>query len=286
MNNYITLDENKLKKLKKYFNKLPNVKFAAIVGSIATKGYSFHDIDIVVKINTHDKYTWFLKIIDDIADILNVKPEAIDIIDADKLDLEFKRKVLQTAIILTDRNFLKELINEITRLYPQYYEYQTLSIREWLNSKDPSEIDLNVIKRRLDFIKSEIQFLKQYVLSKNVEEIKTSPILKRLLERSYQLIIEAIIDTCRHIVSAKGWGPAYQASDFIKKCYEHSVINSEIHNYFTKAIKLRNVIVHRYLDIDYDVLYEEAKKLINNAKEFEKQIVNYLKKKSRNPPIN
>ncbi len=277
MGRTIVLSEYVLKRLREYFNNLPNIEFAAIIGSVATKGYSSHDIDLVVKVKAENKYEELLKVIDSAAKILNVGPESIDIIDIDRADLELKKRVLELGIVLIDRGYLKELMHEVMELYPEYHEYLSLSIREWLSSRDPTDVDPVIIKRRLDFVRSEIDFLNQYVLSKSLDEVKSSPILKRLLERSYQLVVEAVVDVCRHIVSAKGWGPAFRATDFIQRCCEQGVTGSEVCRYFINAIKLRNIIVHRYLEIDYDKLYEESRKLIHYAKEFERQITNYLR---------
>ena len=161
-------------------------------------------------------------------------------------------------------------------------EYTNLSIREWLTSKNPSSVDILVIKRRVDFIKSEIDFLEKQVLSRNISEVSLSPIFKRLLERSYQLVIEAIINICRHIVSTKGWGTACTSKDFISKCIEHGVIPKVLGEKLIRHIAMRSIIVHRYLDIDYKKLYIEARELAIITREFEKNITNFLRKSASN----
>jgi uncharacterized protein YutE (UPF0331/DUF86 family) len=90
--------------------------------------------------------------------------------------------------------------------------------------------------------------------------------------------IEAILDVCRHIVSTKGWGPVAAYIDFVKLMAERNVITRRLAEKLEKFVRWRNIIVHRYLEIDYEELYEDSSKLESIVSEFEKQIANYLKK--------
>ena len=192
----VELDEHKLRRLKECLEGIPEVELAAIVGSLASRGYSQHGVDVAVK-GGGDKYECILRVVDGVARALNLDPEVIDVIDLDRADPEFKRGLVESGIVLVDQGLLKEVVREVVQLYPEYHEYRAMSIREWLSSRDLASIDLDLVKRRLDF-------LEQYVLSRSVDEVKSSPTLKRLLEQSYQLTVEAVVDTCRHIVSARG----------------------------------------------------------------------------------
>jgi len=131
-------------------------------------------------------------------------------------------------------------------------------------------VDVTVVKTRMDFMKSEIEFLKEYVLSKSVNDVKSSPILSRLLERGYQLIVEAIINICRHIASVKGWKTAGTAKDYIMECVKHKVIQQSLAEELTHHIALRNIIIHRHLVIDYEELYEKTLKLVEDVSDLER----------------
>ncbi len=278
---FIELSSDKVEKLKEVVNRYPEITFLAIIGSLAKRGFSTHDVDIAVKVCSRDrneKYDILVALVSEIAIVLNVPGEHIDIIDLDRADLEIKAEVLRSSIVIIDRGYLKELIKEVEKTYPEYSEYRDLSIREWLASNDSTTIDMKLLKRRFDFIRSEIRFLQEHVLCKTLEEVKSSPILTRVLERSYQLIVEAMIYIARHIVSVMGWGPCFSASEYIDKLSQHGAIPRELAENITKRIKLRNIIVHRYLEVDYDMLYRDTYKLIELAREFEKHIVEFLKK--------
>ena len=257
----------------------PEVVFLALFGSLVTKSSSRHDVDLAVKIEGSDKYATLARLVKEISEALGIGEESIDIVDLDRADTMLKVRVLQEGLVLVDKkNFKEKLREELSRVHQDYWEYAALSLREWLKLEDPTHIDIMVVKRRIDFIKSEIEFLKEYVLSKNINDVKSSPILGRLLERGYQLTVEAIIDICRHIASVKGWKTAGVGKDYIMECVKHGVINASLAEQLTHHITLRNIIIHRYLAIDYEKLYEEALKLIKHANDFERYLREFIRK--------
>jgi len=267
--------------LREIARKHPEVIFLAITGSVARKGYSEHDVDVAVKLGVDSKprkYDVLAALISEISSILCVPEESVDIIDLDRADPEVKAEVVKNSIVVIDKGYYRKLVNELGNTLNEYGEYRELSIREWLSSEDPTTIDLGLIKRRFDFIRSEVSFLKEYVLTKDVDEVRGSPVLSRVLERSYQLLIEALVDISRHIVSVMGWGPCFTASEYVSRLAQHNVIPRELADEVVKRVRLRNIIIHRYLDIDYEELYNDAQKLIGLTKEYEKYVAIFLRK--------
>jgi len=276
------LDDAIVARLRERLEAVRGLVFAALFGSIVKRRIG-HDIDIATAFDSgsRDRYEVLLGIAHIVADVFNAEPEAVDVIDLERASIDLKKKVLEEGMVLIDRGYLARLVKEVEKLYPEYHEYARLSIEEWLRSRDPAEIDVDVVKRRLDFVRSEVEFLEAHILSKGLEEVSSSPILRRLLERSFQLIIEAMIDTCRHITSAKVWRPAYTSRDFLLRCGEHGVIERSLAEAIASMVVLRNIIIHRYLEIDYAKLYVETKKLVDVAKTFERQVVDYLRREEQ-----
>jgi len=269
--------EEVVAKLHQLLASFPEVVFAALFGTIATKGFSNHDADIAVKVEAEDKYTTLATLVEKASEALGVE-EAIDIADLDRADPTLKARVLEEGIVIVDRKgFREKLLRELSQIPPDYWEHANLSLEEWLRSDNPASIDAGAVKARIDFIKSEVEFLEEYVISKSVAEVKTSPILRRLLERGYQLIVEALIDVCRHVASAKGWRTAGTAKDYILECMRHGVIKATLAEELTRHITLRNIIIHRYLAIDYERLYEEARRLLKHVEEFEKYVREFIR---------
>jgi uncharacterized protein YutE (UPF0331/DUF86 family)/predicted nucleotidyltransferase len=276
------LSNELIEDLRSVLDGIKDVEFAALFGSVASRRASYHDIDLAVKVRRNGKYRTLCRVVEGASRILNIPEEYVDVVDLDRADLDLRKEVAVNGIVLVDRaNYMRGLIDEVNAKYIEYSEIKERSLKEWLSLADPSSIDLSIVKRRIDFAKEEIQFLEENVLSHNMVEVSRSPILMRLLERSFQLITEAILDACRHIVSVKGWGPALSYSDLVRLCSEHKVISGKLKEELLNVTRLRNIIVHRYLKIDYEGLYEESRKLKGIVRDFEKQILELIRRELR-----
>jgi len=274
----VVLDERVIERLRKSLEAVDGLVFAALFGSLATRGFSLHDVDVAVKASGRDKYEVLLEVAERVAGELGVSVDLVDVVDLDRASLELKKRVVEEGLVLVDRGYWRRLAEEVARRYPEYAEHLEFSIKEWLSSPDPTRIDVGVLKRRMDFIRSETEFLEEYVLSKDPAEVAESPVYRRLLERSYQLIVEAMVDVCRHVVSAKGWSPAYSSREYVEECARRGVVSRDLGQEIVRAIGLRNIIIHRYLEVDYSRLYREAVKLAALAREFEKQLVQFIRR--------
>jgi uncharacterized protein YutE (UPF0331/DUF86 family)/predicted nucleotidyltransferase len=268
-----------LKKASRAVANVEGVDLAVLFGAAAKEGSSSHDVDIAIWLaEGADRLRTLSNVVLSVSRALGVLEDKVDVVDLDRAGIDLKKEIVESGLVLCDKNDRWErLVGEVTANHPAYSELRSLSIREWLSSSDPSSINVGVVKRRLEFMKVEMDFLKGRVLSHNPGEVQESPELRRLLERGFQLVVEAMLDVCRHIVSAKGWGPAYVYADYIERMKEKGVLTEEMSSKLVRFIAIRNIIVHRYLDVDYGGLYSEAMELERSGREFEVRIANLLK---------
>jgi len=129
---------------------------------------------------------------------------------------------------------------------------------------------LDIIDRNLRFL-DEIKFLSgdQFVESyKDVQAAKYS-----LLE-----IIEACIDIANYIISVKGFRRAEEYSDMFKVLKEEEVIRKELATKLEDMARFRNLLVHRYGEIDNRRVLEIIKHNLKDIEEFEKDIEEFIKK--------
>ncbi|HID91170.1 TPA: DUF86 domain-containing protein [Candidatus Bathyarchaeota archaeon] len=279
MTETIKLDERLVQNARQIVDDIREVEFAALFGSLAARGETYHDVDVALKLSGEDKYGVICRVIEGLATVLNVPEEYIDAVDLDRADLELKKEVVVHGVVLVDRGGYRErLVGEVSLKYPEYDRLKRLDIEEWLRSRDPSSIELDKVKRRLDFIRGELHFLEDYLFKHGVNEVKGSPVLRRLLERSFHLVMEAALDVCRHIVAVMGWGPALSYSDLVDLCSRHGAISERLKRELLNAIRLRNVIVHRYMDVDYDELYRRGEGLREMMSQFEGQTVEFIRR--------
>jgi len=138
-------------------------------------------------------------------------------------------------------------------------------------------LEREVLEGKLDIIDRNLRFL---------EEVKTlSPdqfveSYKDVQAAKYSLleIMEACIDIANYIISVKGFRRAEEYSDMFKVLKEEGVIRKELATKLEDMARFRNLIVHRYGEIDNRRVLEIIKHNLKDIKEFEKEIEKFIKK--------
>ena len=263
-----------IRKLRKALSRRKEVKLAYLIGSIAERGFSYHDVDVAVLLDCDpgDKLRLLGEIHNDICKALSISDDRVDVVPIDDVDWHFKYKIVK-GIKLVDRdNANLQLIRELNAIYPELRLLLDLNLREWIRMDDPRSIDWGIVKKRIDYAFKATETLNE-ILAKPLEEITSSTILKLAFERLVHIIVESILDVARHIVSVKGWGPAETYRDYIEILYKQGILPSELAQELYKFTTWRNILVHRYIEIDYSKLYEDSKKLADIVRKFEKQII-------------
>lgn len=81
-------------------------------------------------------------------------------------------------------------------------------------------------------------------------------VLQRAVERTLMNLIQVCIDLAQHIRSTEGLAPAGTARDEIQALGEADFISSDVQSKMEEAVGFRNVLAHRYGDIDQKVVYD------------------------------
>ena len=127
----------------------------------------------------------------------------------------------------------------------------------------------DIIDRNLRFLEelktlSPDQFVESY---KDVQAAKYS-----LLE-----IMEACIDIANYIISVRGFRRAEEYSEMFKVLKEEGVIGKELATKLEDMARFRNLLVHRYGEIDNRRVLEVIKHNLKDIEEFEKEIEKFFK---------
>lgn len=258
--NKITLDQT-IPKLKKLFEKSENIEAAILFGSIAKNKLSTHDIDIALKLKKEDLLEVGY-IVSQIAKTLHIKEDYIDIALINQTNPIMISKILKDGIIIKAQ---PKIIEEFSQKAPD----AIMEIKQWwtLDPKLDKTIITSRIRKNADFIKSEI-------LSRKIEELDYKDILA--LERAMHIIIESMLDICKHLVSVYSLGLVESYGQYPQKLAKANKMPKDLAKYVTKLSGLGNILVHRYLEIRTEILYQAAKetveKIVNKFIEWAKAI--------------
>ncbi len=273
-----TSRKGRLEALQELFSKRDEVILAYLFGSVAEESFSAHDIDVALKLESEDNLGTIATLTGEIAKILKVPEDRVDIVDIDKAGLPLKHKVLTRGIKLVNKKDAESaLIRDVVENYPVYnidYEYLC---DLWL--KEDPQIDRKLLLKRLDQLLRNITMMKEKYIGEDVPWLLTDLERAYAFERVMHRAIEAMLDICRHIVSAKRLGLAEYYSDYPLRIAEANLMDSQMAASVSKLAKLRNILIHEYTELNYERLLHEAGKLVNElSPRFTDWLRNFLTK--------
>lgn len=117
-------------------------------------------------------------------------------------------------------------------------------------------VNKDILYKRIERAQEYILILKDIRENLSLEDFKKDLIIQGSVERYLHLTIEALLDIGNHIIADKGLGKVEVYSDIAKILSLNKYINKEQEEIFVKIIGFRNILVHDYLSIDKDIVYE------------------------------
>ena len=101
-------------------------------------------------------------------------------------------------------------------------------------------------------------------------------VLQRAVERTLMNLIQACIDLAAHVRSTKLESLADTAAGEINALETAGIITSETADRLTEATGFRNVLAHRYGDINHDVVYETLHNDLRWFEQFQTEVAQWL----------
>ncbi|MBI2327145.1 DUF86 domain-containing protein [Candidatus Curtissbacteria bacterium] len=137
-------------------------------------------------------------------------------------------------------------------------------------------VDRGMIENKLENLKTFIRKLEKMEFT--VAEIQDDEDIQDLLDRRMQLAIETCIDIATHIAANLQLPKREVAADVFDVLANEGIINSELSEKMRGAVGLRNILVHEYAKIDYELAYADLKKKLGDLRDFAAQIFGFLEK--------
>lgn len=98
-------------------------------------------------------------------------------------------------------------------------------------------------------------------------------------ERLFEVLVQIMLDICTHIVANSDIETPASYADCLKALETLGLFSKEITTTFISLVKMRNLIVHQYGIIDYQMLFNSLKKLVKDFLLFQNGILEWSKKK-------
>lgn len=114
----------------------------------------------------------------------------------------------------------------------------------------------------------------------DIKEIESDLTLRGAVERYLQLAIETTIEISEMIIAHEGYKKPETYREVIEILGKEGVLKKPFAKGFALAAGFRNILVHRYDEIDLEELYRHLQKDIKDFDEFARQISSFLNKKA------
>jgi len=136
-------------------------------------------------------------------------------------------------------------------------------------------LDENRILSKLDELNSYLVELEE-VMPKNYEGYVNSIEKKRSCERLLHISVECVIDVCSLMVKGLRLGLPSGEEDLFERLERKKIISGRMKEKLKLMRGFRNVLVHRYGEVDDELVFENLKS-IEDFKDFIKEITSFLK---------
>jgi len=136
-------------------------------------------------------------------------------------------------------------------------------------------INISWLREKFLFSKKYISKLND-IISEPSENLKTDLDLQLKAERIFEILSQIILDTCTHIIAHSKETPPQTYADCMKKLEQLRIISSQTAEKVISLIKMRNIVVHQYGNINYELLFTGLSELHQYFPKYQKEILIWI----------
>jgi uncharacterized protein YutE (UPF0331/DUF86 family) len=135
-----------------------------------------------------------------------------------------------------------------------------------------------IIRIKLKDIRDSLEKVKSH-LPQTLEEFLDLGLVKDGIYKKVEFMIENVLDICKIINTDLNLGLPKKDVDIIENLVKNEIISKEMGEKIKEMKSFRNILVHRYGEIEDEIAYDEIKNGLKDFEEFEKEIEKFLEKR-------
>jgi len=137
-------------------------------------------------------------------------------------------------------------------------------------------LDEERILVKIDEMESYLEEIKEFI-PKDFGEYTDSRESRRVCERLLQISIECVIDICSLLVKGLKLGAPSDEDDLFQKLKKKKAISGRMLDVLKGMKGFRNILVHRYAEVDDELVFKFLKRNLKDFQAFKKEVLNSLK---------
>lgn len=136
-------------------------------------------------------------------------------------------------------------------------------------------IDKDLVKHKMSDVQGYLEELKP-ILKNDSKDIVEDKLKLRTLERLFQLIVDTAIDINTHIISESELQVPNDYQGTFRTLGENKILPMDFVLKIAPSVGLRNLIVHKYGNVDLKRMIEDTKNEISDYEEYLKHVNTFL----------
>lgn len=136
--------------------------------------------------------------------------------------------------------------------------------------------NITKIYSRIEALKEYLEYLES-IKDTSLEDLQSNIERRGAIERYLQLSIESCIDIAELIISDQRFATPESGRDAIIILGNEAVLDKNFAENFSQAAGFRNILIHDYVKIDYDLLHKYLQENLSDFHKFIEQILKFLK---------
>jgi uncharacterized protein YutE (UPF0331/DUF86 family) len=116
-------------------------------------------------------------------------------------------------------------------------------------------VEREIIVRRLTFLEEYCNDLDEARQTINWEKFSHDKVVRRYVERTLHMAVEACLDIANHIISYEGYREPVDNKDVFQVLFEQNILDERLMENLKKMAQFRNVVVHDYIRIQPEIVY-------------------------------
>lgn len=137
-------------------------------------------------------------------------------------------------------------------------------------------VDEEIVVDKLRHINEYTEDLKQ-MRGMSKEKYVNDVVIQRAVERTLMNLIQSCIDLAQHIRASEDLSPSGTSKKEIEALGDAGIISDETQARMEEAVGFRNILAHRYGDVDHDVVYDVLHSDIHWFEQFQQAVAQWFR---------
>ncbi|MCG1008323.1 type VII toxin-antitoxin system HepT family RNase toxin [Halorubrum lacusprofundi] len=139
-------------------------------------------------------------------------------------------------------------------------------------------VDEEIVVDKLRYINEYTNDLKQMRGISKTEYVD-DVVVQRAVERTFMNLIQSCIDLSQHIRASEDFSPSGTAKNEIESLGNAGILPHDVQKQMEEAVGFRNILAHRYGDVNHDVVYAVLHNDLHWFDQFQQEIAQWFQQR-------